>query len=313
MMPRVSRQESGAAVIKHGIYFDFPIDAYFDDPAPVPSLSQSIAKILIDRSPRHAWQCHPRLNPNFERDEKTKYDIGNVAHSLLIGRGKNICTIEAENWRTKADQDYRAKCAKDGKLCVLQKHFDRAEEMVAAARTQLDGAGYLTAFRDGYGSGEVMLAWKEGPTWFRSLVDWLPKDRLSSWDYKTTSLSCAPHAIADRPGEMGWDIQAAFHERGLDVLDPDNAGHRVFYFVAQEDHPPYALSIVEISESDLTLGRKKINMAIDVWRRCMAADCWPGYPPEVVLSRPRGWTETRWLEREAEYAEKVPVNVSLGG
>jgi len=298
---------------KPGIHFDFSINAYFDDPAPVPSLSQSVAKILIDRSPRHAWQCHPRLNPNFERKEFTKFDIGNVAHTMLIGRGKSLGVIDRDDWRTKEAREARQECAKEGKLIVLAKDYDRAAEMVAAARAQLDAAGHQTAFRDGDGSGEVMLAWKEGPTWFRSLVDWAAKSLTVCYDLKTTGMSCAPHAIAERPGELGWDIQAAFHERGLDVLDPDNAGRRKFYFVALEDQPPYALSIVEISESDMTMGRKKLAMAVDIWRRCMASDRWPGYPPEVVLSRPRGWTETRWLEREAEYAERPPINALMSG
>jgi hypothetical protein len=299
--------------INHGIHFDFPIDAYFDDPAPVPSLSQSVAKILIDRSPRHAWQAHPRLNPNFERHEPTKFDVGTIAHSLLIGRGKDICTIEVDDWRTKAAQEYREECARNGKLCVLQKHFDRATEMVVAARYQLIDAGHGHAFTPDKGDGEVAVFWQEGPTWFRSLVDWAAKSLTAFYDLKTTGMSCAPHAIAERPGELGWDIQAAFHERGLDVLDPDNAGRRKFYFVALEDQPPYALSIVEISEADATMGRKKLAMAVDIWQRCMAADRWPAYPPEVVLSRPRGWTETRWLEREAEYSGRVPINILLGG
>jgi len=198
------------------------------------------------------------------------------------------------------------------------KHWDLAAQMVVAARYQLIDAGHGEAFTPDKGDGEVALFWQECPTWFRSLIDWLPKGMRTSWDYKTTGLSCAPHAVADRPGELGWDVQSAFHERGLDILDPNNAGRRTFYFVAQEDQPPYALSIVEISESDMTLGRKKLDMAVDIWKRCMAADVWPAYPPEVVLSRPRGWTETRWLEREAEYASSAalgfkPINVLQGG
>jgi hypothetical protein len=297
---------------KPGIYFDVPVAGYFADPCPVPSLTQSIAKILADekRAPAHAWQCHPRLNPDFEPDDSTKYDIGNVAHSLLIGRGKEISVIDFDDWRGKAAKEAREEGAKAGKLVVLRKQFDRAADMVVAARKQLDARGHESAFSDG--RGEVMITWQEDQTWFRSLIDWMGMSPTYH-DYKTTALSCAPRAVEERPGELGWDIQAAMHERGLDVLDPNNAGRRVFYFVAQEDYPPYALNIVEMSESDMTLGRKKLDMAVDIWRRCMASNIWPAYPPEVVLSRPRGWTETRWLEREAEYAERPPVNALEAG
>ncbi len=83
---------------------------------------------------------------------------------------------------------------------------------------------------------------------------------------------------------MGWDIQAAMHERGLDVLDPDNAGRRKHFYVNQENEPPHALTVVEISEADLTMGRKKLTMAIDIWSTCMATNTWPAYPAETVLS-----------------------------
>ena len=42
---------------------------YHADPAPEPSLSRSLAHTLLTRSPRHAWQAHPRLNPAWLPDE----------------------------------------------------------------------------------------------------------------------------------------------------------------------------------------------------------------------------------------------------
>lgn len=39
-----------------------PSAEYHADPAPEPSLSATLAKLLISRSPRHAWMASPRLN-----------------------------------------------------------------------------------------------------------------------------------------------------------------------------------------------------------------------------------------------------------
>jgi hypothetical protein len=68
-------------ITEPGIYRNFPTAAYFGDPTPAPSFTQSLAKVLIAQSPLHAYQAHPRLNvkPADEDDgepEAEKYDEG---------------------------------------------------------------------------------------------------------------------------------------------------------------------------------------------------------------------------------------------
>jgi hypothetical protein len=302
-----------AKIDKPGIYPDFDEAAYFADPCPTPSLTQSICKILLERSPAHARLEHPRLAPPVSADdeEAEKYvvaqAIGNAAHAILLGRGRDIAEAPYSDWKTKEARAFRNLQAKERRLPILAKHLQRAEEMVKAARAQLDAAGHGKAFVGG--KSEVMIAWQEGGLWFRSLIDWMG-DTCTIYDFKTSGLSCAPHAVVERPSEAGWDIQAAMIERGLDVLDPDNAGRRKFHFINQENDPPYALVPVRISESDLTMGRKKIAMAIDIWARCIATNQWPCYPAETVLSRPKQWLETKFLEREVEHHERGSRTVS---
>ena len=40
---------------------DMPEADYHKDPSPTPSLSSSIAKLLVNESPYHAYRQHPRL------------------------------------------------------------------------------------------------------------------------------------------------------------------------------------------------------------------------------------------------------------
>jgi hypothetical protein len=81
---------------KPGIYVDFPEWAYHQDPCPEPSFNQSIGKVLIAQSALHARTEHPRFaTPVAAEDEESeKYvvakAIGNAAHKLIIGRGKDI-------------------------------------------------------------------------------------------------------------------------------------------------------------------------------------------------------------------------------
>lgn len=287
-----------------GIHFDIPASVYFDDPCPEPSLTQSIVKVLLERSPGHARLEHPRLSTAEQpvEEEAEKYDkvkaIGNAAHALLIGRGKELAVGDFDSWRTKEAKTFREYAEAKRLTPILIDHHSIAEKMVEAAIEQLLVTEHADAFRPDGGDGEVVLAWCEEGTWLRTMIDWKMRAGARCYDYKTTGLSCAPHAVEDRPGELGWDVQAAMHERGLDILDPDNIGRRKFFFINQENEPPYALTPIRISEADLTLGRKKLEAGLDIWRACVASGEWPLYSPATVLSHPRGYTEARWLERE---------------
>lgn len=291
-----------------GIHFDVPSADYFGDPCEGPSLTQSIAKLLIDRSPAHAFAAHPRLSPpaEDEEDEPEKYDaakaIGNAAHALLIGRGKSLAVANFPTWRTKDAKAFKADAMTAGTEPILEKHMAQAERMVAATMAQLRAVGWGDAF-DG-GAGEVVLVWQEAGLWFRTMIDWLPGNFIRPVDYKSTSLSCAPHAIPNLMANAGWDVQAAFHERGLDILDPENRGRRTFRFIAQENEPPFALTPVEIPEAVLTIGRKKVDYAVRQWRECMATGDWPAYGTEVCRPALPGWKETAWLNREIAESER---------
>src|SRR4051812_46738879 len=94
-----------------GIYLDVAANDYHADPCPAPSLTQSVAKILLAKSPLHAWHAHPRLNPDYQHNDDTKFDVGNIAHKMLLGRGKQIEVLEFDDWRTKAAKEAREKAA----------------------------------------------------------------------------------------------------------------------------------------------------------------------------------------------------------
>lgn len=301
--------------MKPGIYRDVDTAVYFADPCPEPSFSQSIGKLLIDHSPLHAKLAHPRLTPPplADDEEVEKYvkaqAIGNAAHAMILGRGKVIATIDADDFRTKDAKAERDSATKAGKTPVLKKHVDAAGEMVTEAWMQLAQHEAADAFQNG--AGEVMLVWQEEGLWFRQLIDWLHDDLCTVDDFKTTGLSAAPHAIAKLMADADWPLQAAMAERGLDVLDPKNAGRRRFRFVAQENTKPYALTVAQIGEGALTMGRKRLEVAIELWRRCMRANFWPGYTTRVVMPDYPAWAESRWLEREEN--EFSSSNVLMAG
>lgn len=287
--------------LQPGIHYDIAARDYHQDCAPSPSLSSGIAKLIIEQSPKHAWTAHPKLNPAFEPDDSTKFDIGNVSHKLLIGRGKEIVRLEFDSWRTKEAQAMREKASAQGQLAVLTKDYETATQMVAAARAQLVAARLGDAFAPGEGHGEVVILWEEDGIFLRTMIDWLSADKVIVWDLKTSAANLAPHVVGNKIAEDGWDVQAAMIERGLDVLDPALAGRRRFRFIALENYPPYGLVPVELTEAHLTMGRKKLAVAVALWRMCITAGQWPGYPNKIIYPETPPWAETRWLQREADY------------
>jgi hypothetical protein len=294
-------------ITKPGIYRNFPTAAYFADPTPEPSLSQSLAKILLEQSPLHAFHAHPRLHVGVADEDEDegaeKYDsvkaIGNAAHALMLDRGKEVVIGEFKDWRKKEARDFRAMNLANGKEPILSKNFETAGEMVNEALAQLSVIPECeNAFTNG--DAEVVIANCEDGIWLRSMIDWITPDLREVWDYKTSGKSAAPHVAGKQMADAGWHIQAAMHERILDAVDPRGRGRRRHLFVCQENEPPYALTVNEITEAALTIGRKKIDYAIRIWRHCRTKHQWPSYPPRINQVVLPTWSETAWLNRELE-------------
>lgn len=66
---------------------DISVEEYHADPCAAPSLSSTLAGLLLNRSPRHAWTAHPRLNPEHQSKDSKTFDIGRAAHRAVLGKG----------------------------------------------------------------------------------------------------------------------------------------------------------------------------------------------------------------------------------
>lgn len=289
---------SAALRLAPGIHLDIASADYFADPCSEPSLTQSIASVLLDKSPRHAALRHPRLNPAWEPYEDTKFNIGNAAHKLLIGRGKELVVVEADDWRTKAAKEQRDEAHAAGKVAILDHQHVTARAMADSFREQMANipACQWAFVPDSGGHGEVVIIAEYEGVILRSMVDWM-RDPCHLDDLKTTSKSASPDNLPYVMADGGWDLQAAIQERILDVLDPTNAGRRHHYFYLQENDDPYEVTVCELSESVMTIGRTKLDKAIGIWRTCMASNRWPGYARVVHQPSYPAYMEARVLER----------------
>jgi PDDEXK-like domain of unknown function (DUF3799) len=292
--------------MKPGIYYDMDSRTYFGDPCPEPSLSQSLAKIVLEQSLLHAEARFLAMDndPKKESYDKAKA-IGDAAHKLMLGRGKDIDVLDFDAFRSAAAKAARDASFGAGRTPILTEHFDAAVLMWDSARAQLRLHQDSDAFTSGH--AEVALIWQDDGIWCRSLIDWLHDDLRTVDDLKSSAMSMAPHVIGHRAEAAGWHVQAAFIERGLDVLDPAGAGRRRFRFIAQEQDAPYALTVMRMDEQWLTMGRKKVQAAMALWRQAIKTGKWPGYPLHSVTPEYPGYREKAWLERELS-GEFEPMN-----
>jgi hypothetical protein len=286
----------------------FEIDAadYHEDPCPAPSLSQSVAKKLLEQCPRAAWHAHPQLNDGFVADADTKFDRGTVAHALLLGKGREFRIIEATDYRSQKAQTLRDAYREAGLTPILMEHYATANEMAKAARDQLDheiDEGHY-AFRNEYGQIEICaVAMDKRGVWTRALIDFYGSNvpnGIVCWDYKTTSGSANPLALRFRFNDLGWAFQAAFQERIICTLKPELAGKIRFKFFVQENEKPFLCSVVDPAPDAMILAHKQAAAAIAIWHHCLASNKWPAYPSRSVPIGALPNVEAAWLARELD-------------
>lgn len=282
---------TGPLILDEGIWPDIPEAIYHADPLPLPSLSSSVCKEIVDRSPAHAKQMHVRLTPQEPPKPSPDRDLGSAIHALTFG-GAAVSVFEADDWRTKAAQEHRKECYASGRIPLLPDQLERAQAVAAIVRpriSRLVGDDYLP---------EVTLAWRDRGAWCRTRVDALSRDLAHVVDLKTSGAGTSPQEVTRRFFSESHDIQSGFISRGLDALDKPGTGRRTFHFVYVENEAPFGCTVLDIPESVMSFARRKVRVGIDLWRRSMASDDWPGYPAASVIAEMPAWAEQSWMTRE---------------
>lgn len=284
---------------KPGIY-DISADNYHADPCKVPSLSSSIAKIMVGETPLHAYRQHPRLNPAFEREEKAQFDLGRTAHDMLLREPDNFVIVDEDAWRTNAAKAAREEAYEAGKTPLLRKQYDEVSAMVETGRAVLRSHELGAYFFDENAHTEQTIVWEEDGVWFRIRLDRASENHRLLFDYKTTAASAHPDQWGRKSlYTLGYDIQLALYKRGVQAVlgvEPD------FFFLVQETKPPYALCVQTQTPMGEQIGQAKIERAVAYWRWCMERQVWPAYPNNVAYVEPPGWEAQHWLEENTDHS-----------
>jgi len=281
-----------------GIYYDVPEEQYHADPCARPSLSVSIAKALVLRSPLHAWLQHPRFGA-VHTDASNTMDRGSVVHSLLLGRGRDVVVVECDDWKSPKKRAERDAHRSKGRIAVTRKLYGEAIETANVLRAKLAERGYHLR-----GKSEVTIIWEEQAESGRSV---LCRGRLDHWeilhllDLKITEDANPLTLQRGHITRMGYDIQRAAYTSGVEKLRPDLLGRTDFTFLFCEPEPPNCITPVRCAGTLRELGELKWRRAVNMWDRCLAANKWPEYTEDTVFAEAKPWE----LEQEDAADENV--------
>jgi hypothetical protein len=277
-----------------GIY-DLSAGEYHADPCPMPSLSHSVARILLDRTPRHAQYAHPKFRAQERGDATSVMDAGSALHKLILGKGDEIAILDFADYRKGAAQEARDVARDAGQIPILAGAYQGILDCASAALSEMRQHPDLEAFF-GQGQSEAVVAWPDnGGIWCRGMVDRLAADpKAPVFDIKTTGLSAAPEGW-ERRLQREYATQAAFYRRGLKAVRGVDPGP--FLFVVIETDAPYGVSVMTPAPALLDCAERQIEEAITLWGQCLATDDWPSYPRMTAYVDAPGWMLDRQEER----------------
>lgn len=285
---------------------------YHRDPAPQPSLSSTLARLILAKSPLHAWTAHPRLNPAWEPTEKKTFDIGRAAHRAVLGRGADYVAYPAEYLAsngaasTKEAKAWAEEQRAAGRTPLKADEVDQIGSMADAVQRQLAAMGIRL---DPARSEVAALAEIDG-VWCRAMIDNAPSDpRLPLYDLKSTA-DASPEALAKTVATYGYDVQAAHY---LTVWKAATGEDRKFRIVFVEKEAPYGVSVAELyrkpgDEADWFDHADALAAdARRIWGECLTADRWPCYPARVAVIGAPGWHLTKMEDRSGRAAAPKPA------
>lgn len=274
---------------------------YHADPAPAPSFSASLGKVILDQSPLHAYLAHPRLG-GAVREPTSAMEFGTLVHKLIIGEGQSVVSVNADNWKTAAAREQREAAREAGKLAVLSSTLDEAATIQAAFRKQYP-ADQVALFDKG-DSERVLIVDQpnhksskpDARVYARGMLD---RVLIGSdghiWDVKTCA-DASPDAIERTIYERHYDMQMMCYEWLLGIVRPELVGRITTQLIFIESSAPHCVVPVELDGMFRQIGRSKLGRAWDSWCECCATGIWPGYTDSVLTLGPPAWAQARELD-----------------
>lgn len=263
-----------------------------------PALSSSIAQLLLRESPRKAWFAHPRLNPNYREEQNDSFDIGTVAHSILLENDTSrVVVVEANDWRTNKAKEEREAARAAGKTALLARHYADVRQMVDAAQAFIAESEVAQDWAQA--ESELTGLVEDSGVILKARLDRITHDRKVIFDYKTT-VDVSPDGFSRQIVRMGYHWQEAFYRRVVALLT--GLSDLKFVFLAQSVEPPYECTLHGCHPALQEIADYDIARAINLWGECLKRQSWPSYGGRVHWAMPTSWQMTMHEQRLQEAA-----------
>ena len=256
-----------------------------------PRLHQSLASVILNKSPLHAW--HKAFSGEVEEYDESK-NIGSLCHALLLG-GKDIVEVEAKDWRTTAAKEDRDAAIADGKVPVLTHKLAEARKLTEHVQVYLAKHKISLA-----GESEKSVQW-DSPTGVKC------EGRLDHYfdgqiiDFKFCA-SAAKRVCESKFLEFGYDIQHAAYVQAIETMYPELAGRVPMKFIFIETDPPHAIRIMPVGGTMRTSGQWRWAKAGEIWQECLerygTETPWPAYQDDGEAAECPAWALSAQLIEE---------------
>lgn len=258
-----------------GIYDGMTSADYHADPA----LGSTSLKTLATRTP-----AHYRWDQENQRHTQA-FDLGTALHSIVLEQDETgIVEVDASSWQTIKAREARDAAYADGLTPLLAKEVAQAKRMRDAIMGHPIAQHAFTGHR-----AEASVFWEEDGLMLKCRPDAWVQNLIV--DLKS-SLTADPREFGKTAANLGYHQSAAHYQDGVKAATGEDLP---FLFVVAEKTAPYLVSVVELDQEALDLGRRLNDRAKRIYRECNANNSWPGYPDTEPISLPV-WASTQQEE-----------------
>jgi hypothetical protein len=258
----------------------------------VARLSPTIAKILVNRSPMHAWDAH-RLGGNHKAEPSEAQVRGLALEAILFGDEAKLIAVDAPDYRGRAAQEARDQAQAENRVPVLAHKLAGYQAIADSWYYELNRLGI--AFEAG--RNQARLEWDRGDCPCSGVLDHLilAPESATIYDLKTCQ-DASPEACAKAISQHGYEIQHAAYVEAVETLYPATAGRVQMLFLFCEVERPYAVNIVQPAGTLRLVGRRKWEHAARTWAACLRDGLFPGYSAAVTRIEAKPWQMDQSLD-----------------
>ena len=262
--------------MKPGLYYNMS----FEDYVKIDAVNNSTLKILSSQSPAHCKQYMTEGRP-----ETKALSFGKAADCYILEPtlfAKQYVVGPDLNHNSKAWKEYKASVA-EGVEILKQAEMD---DIISIYNKISNSHGMRLLMG---GKSQVVCIWEDKKTGLtcKSRWDYYNEDIPMITDLKTT-ISAEPEHFAKDIFKYGYYQQAAFYTDGYKAVMGDKYDC-CFAFFTVEKVAPFVNSAFELGDKSLAAGRLAYRKALDLYKKCLDADCWPMYREQITLIEMPNW------------------------